>query len=188
MKFLCSMVLALTLFGCANVAPVNPGEYQVGERLLVKPDNAWNEVSLISTDSIKTWTIDGLPLDQLIIYSGIQDGERLNPKASVDVKPVVFRANMRADEVVGMFEAVMTSIGATMTVTKLEPTTFAGNKGFRFEYEMVQQGAEVRMRGVGYGTIQQERLFAIVFWAPRLGMYPKYISRVEQLVASAQLR
>lgn len=188
MKFLCNLIVVLALAGCANIALVNPGEQLVGEHLLVKPDSAWNEVGPISTDTIKTWTIDGLPLDQLVIFSGIKDGESLNPKAEGSTKPLVFRANMRADEVVGLFESLLTGIGGSITVTKLEPVNFAGSKGFRFEYEMVHLESEVRMRGVGYGTVNQEQLYAIVFVAPRVGLFPRYISRVEQLVASAQLR
>ena len=188
MKFLCGLAMALLLAGCANVTLVNTGEQPIGEHLLVKPDNVWNEVSLISTETVKTWTIDGLPLDQLVIYSGIKDGERLNPRASGETKPVVFRANMRTDEVVHLFESLMTGMGGSMTVIKLEPTNFAGSKGFRFEYEMVRRDSEVPMRGVAYGTVHQELLYAILFMAPRRGLYPRYISRVEQLAASAQLR
>ncbi len=72
------LLLLLTLLaGCAGMAKVGPGEVTVRDSLAVTLDGAWNQYAIGLTRKSEVWTIDGLPLDRLVFFVGIADGEAL---------------------------------------------------------------------------------------------------------------
>jgi hypothetical protein len=188
MKKLAFVLAALALAACATVAKVDSGKQAVGERLTLTLEGPWNSVDLPNTPA-KIWTMEGLPLDQLRIYSGIKDGEELDrggPGAAK--KPINFRSDMRPDDIVGMFETAVTRDGSTFKLDKLEPWTFGGQKGFRFEYTFTRKLDGVVNLGVGYGAVSKGELFALLYAAPRLGFFARHKDRVEQIARSAVIK
>ena len=73
-----------------------------------------------------------------------------------------FRAGMRPDEIVGAFEGMFTRDGSAFVLAKLEPWAFAGGKGFRFEYTFTRKVDGAQLRGLGYGVVDRDTLFAMV--------------------------
>ena len=143
------------------------------------------------------WTMEGLPIDQLLVYSGIKDGEDLIANtvggggggAAPATPPMTrFRASMRPDEIVGAFEGMFTRDGSAFVLAKLEPWAFAGGKGFRFEYTFTRKVDGAQLRGLGYGVVDRDTLFAMVYMAPRLTFFPRHQARVEQMASSAKLK
>lgn len=182
-----AMVAALA--GCASVAKMESGEQTVGGRLVVSLEGAWNHVSGPGIGPAHTWTMEGLPVDQLLIYAGVKDGELVHqPDSSGKRKNFSFRASMQPEEVVAMFEGMMTRDGSVFKLTKLEPMSFGGHKGFRFEFGLTRQVDNVQLSGVGFGAVAKGELFAMLYAAPQLGFFARHQRSVEQMARSAKLK
>jgi hypothetical protein len=182
-----TLVLTLVLLlsaGCATVNKVESGERKIGERLVVHLEGAWNHVDAPGIGPAQVWTMEGMPIDQLLIYSGLKDGEAIH--ATGRGKTFSFRASMQPDEIVSLFEGMLTRDGSSFKLGKLEPVPF-GERGFRFEYTLIRKVDNVELSGMGYGTVSQGQLFVILYSAPRLTFYPRHQARVEQMARSARL-
>ena len=135
--------------------------------------------------------MEGLPIDQLRLYSGLKDGQAIHATAfgSADAqrKTFNFRSGMQPDEIAALFEGMLTRDGSRYKLLKLEPATFGGGKGFRFEYSLTRKIDNVELSGIGYATVNKGELFAIVYQAPRLGFFPRHVGRVEQMARSARV-
>jgi hypothetical protein len=178
---------ALALAGCANVAKISTGEVVVDNRLSFTLDAAWNQVNLPGRARPVLWTQDGITVDALELWIGIKDGQAMidTPK---DKRPLVFKATMAPHEVVGLFEGIYGLDGSTFTLEKLAPVTFLGGPGFRFDYTVLRKADDVRISGVGWAALKNGELVAMTFVAPRLGFFPRHLSKAERAAATARLR
>jgi hypothetical protein len=184
MKKLISILLALLIAGCANVATkkMEAGANTVGERMTFTLDGSWNYISAPNMGPAQVWTMEGLPVDQLLIYSGLKDGEVIHAESSGSQrKSFSFRSSMQPDEIVSMFEGMLTRDGSSFKLAKLEPASFGGGKGLRFEYALTRKVDNVQLSGLGYATVSNGELFALLYNAPRLGFFPRHQARVEQI-------
>lgn len=189
MKTLLSVVLVALLAACTTVATkkIAAGDNVIGERLQVHIDGPWNHISASGLGPAEIWTMEGLPVDQLRIYSGLKDGEAIHDTRNTSQKSFTFRSTMQSDELVSMFEGMLTRDGSTFKLTKLEPSTFGGGKGVRFEYAIVTKEDNLPLSGVGFATVNKGELFALLYNAPRLGFFPRHQARVEQIARSAKI-
>lgn len=194
------LILALTflLASCASVNKVEPGEQLIGNRLSLTIDGRWNQYGYYYFNPAQVWTIDGLPVDQLLVYSGIVNDKPMHPVVeNEEHKSVVFRADMTNEELVAMFQKLLTRDGSVLRVGKIEPYDFDGRKGVRFGFAR----AEVRYDrsligitdspaydGLGFAVIDKRELFALIYFAPRLGFFPRHKDRVEAIARSAKIR
>ena len=185
-----TLLLALALAGCVSVAKMESGERSIGERLQVTLTGAWNHVSAPGLGPAQTWTMEGLPVDQLLIYSGLKDGEAVHSTSPsmTDKKTFSFRAGMQPHEISALFEGMLTRDGSTYKLTRLEPAAFGGQKGFRFEYALTRKIDNVQLSGVGYGAVSRGELFALVYMAPRLAFFSRHAPVVEEIARSARLK
>ena len=183
------LVFALVaLSGCATVNKMESGNQNIGERMSVTLEGAWNHVALPNQGPGQTWTMDGLPVDTLLIYSGLKDGQAMHRATSSGQKSFTFRASMQPDEIVGLFEGMLSRDGSQFQLTKLEPASFGGEKGFHFEYSLVRKVDGVTLLGMGYGMVSKRELFALVYQAPRLTFFSRHKDRVEQIARSARVK
>lgn len=189
MKKLLLVCLLLILAGCATVQKVNSGVNTIGERLSVDISGNWNSLEFPRIKPAQVWTMEGLPVDELIIYSGIKNDQVMHAEyaAGSKEKNYVFHSNMPAEEIVSMFEGVLSRDGSTFKLLKLERYHFAGTNGFRFEYERIRKVDSVQLRGVGFGGVDKGELFALLYHAPRLTFFPRHAGRVEKIAMSARL-
>jgi hypothetical protein len=189
MKALVAALVALTLAACATVQKVDSGEQSAGERLLVSLKGPWNKVSAPGMGPAQIWTMEGLPIDQLLIYSGIKNDEAVAKAApGSGRKDYVFRSAMQPDEIVSLFEGMFTRDGSSFKLTKLEPTAFGGAKGFRFEYTLIRKADNVELSGLGYGTVDHGELFAFLYIAPKLTFFSRHQGHVNEMARSARLK
>jgi hypothetical protein len=187
-RILVASLVVLAVSGCASVAKVESGERAVGERLVLMLEGAWNHVSAPGMGPAQVWTMEGLPVDQLLIYSGIKDGQAVHAGgAGAQQKGFAFRAGMQPDEIVAMFEGMMTRDGSSFKLMKLEPHDFGG-KGFRFEYALTRRVDHVQLSGIGYGAVSKDELFALLYAAPRLEFFPRHRARVEGIASSVRVK
>ena len=193
MKLILALLLMLTVGGCVSVAKVDSGERPVGERLVVTLDGPWNQINAPNLGPAQVWTMEGLPVDELRLYSGIKNGQAMHAERAAGAggaqpKVFAFRSNMQADEIVSLFEGMLTRDGSRFRLVKLEPAAFGGGKGFRFDYALTRKIDNVQLAGVGYGAVSNGELFAITYMAPQLAFFPRHVARVEQLCRSARLK
>ena len=181
------IVLALVagLAGCVTIEKVEKGDRAVGERLQVVIEGPWNRAP--ATGPAEIWTMEGLPVDQLILYSGLKDGQPIHSGGGSG-KSFVFKSSMPPDEIVALFEGMFTRDGSHFRLTRLEPVDFAGQKGFRFEYALTRRSTNVQLSGLGYGTVAKGELFAILYMAPRLVFFARHRDNVERIARSAHLK
>ena len=187
MKKLLFVLIALVLAGCAAVVKVE-GDQVVKDRLSLKVPAAWNRMAMIQ-EPYELWTQDGSSIDQLRIYAGIKDGEPVHqPDTSGKRKNFSFRSSMQPEDIVAMFEGMMTRDGSVFTLNKLEPMTFGGQKGFRFEFALIRKVDSVQLSGVGFGTVAKGELYALLYAAPQLGFFARHQRSAEQMARSAWLK
>jgi hypothetical protein len=182
--------LLLVLCGCVSMAKVEQGERLLGTRLQVTIDGPWNHLSTPNAGPAETWTMEGLPVDQLLLYPGLPDGEEIHGRnhRESNARRFVFRAGMQPDEIVALFEGWLTRDGSRFMLTRLEPAPFAGQKGFRFEYRLTRNLDNVELAGLGYGVIDKAQLYALLYMAPRLTFFGRHQAQVERIAASARLK
>lgn len=190
MKRLTIACCALALAGCVAMAKVEMGDRAIGERLAVKIEGAWNHLDAPGLGPAQTWTMEGLPVDQLLLYSGVKDGEVVHARGGGGGKPkdFAFRAKMQPDEIVAMFEGMLTRDGSSFKLVKLEPSTFGGLKGFRFDYALIRKVDNVVLSGVGWGAVSKGELFAMLYTAPRLAFFSRHAAQVEKIAMSARVK
>jgi len=189
MKKLTLALSTLALAGCVAMAKVDSGDRAVGDRLAVNIEGAWNHLQAPGLGPAQTWTREGLTVDQLLLYSGIKDGELVHASAnSGKQKDFAFRAGMMPDEVVAMFEGMLTRDGSSFKLIRLEPSPFGGRKGFRFDYVLTRKVDNVVLSGMGWGVVSKGELFAIVYMAPRLVFFKRHAAQVEKIALSAKVK
>lgn len=194
MKAVAIVLVILGLAGCAPIASlrVEPGVQTIGERLSLKIDGAWNYIRLPGGGPSQTWTMEGLPIDQLLIYGSLQDGQPIHAvRAGVapqSDKPLTFRSSMQPDEIVGLFDGMFSRDGSDFKLSKLQPTRFAGDNGFQFEYALIRKVDNVRLQGLGYAAVRRGELFAIIYQAPRLAFFDRHVARVKAIADSAAIK
>jgi len=189
-KALFVAVVLLALTGCVSVAKVETGEHTVGDRMAVTLMGAWNHVNAPNLGPAQVWTMEGLPADQLLLFSGLKDGEAVHATAVAErgKKNFVFRSKMQPDEIANLFEGAFSRDGSSFKLVKLEPAAFGGGKGVRFEYSMVRKVDNVQLSGLGYAGVSRGELFAIIYMAPRLAFFDRHVASVDQIARSARVK
>ena len=190
----------LLLAACANVTRIE-GDPVVNERLVVHVSDAWNQVSdPWDKDPYDTWTQEGLPLDHLRLWGGVRPGQPLMTKPFVfsraadakEPRVPTFRTGLTPERLVSLFEELYANAGE-VTITKVEPTVFAGQKGVRFEFTLERRRDDLSMLGVGWVAVRPdptwgEELYAATFVAPKLSFFQRLLPMAEDVVKSARIR
>ena len=200
MKRLLLVVMALVLAACTSMSKME-GEQVVGERLVVHVPGAWNKVvDRAEQPPYDTWTQEGIPLDHLRLWGGVRPGQPLMTKWATysraeDAKErrvPTFRPGLTPEKLVSLFEELYATAGA-VSITRVEPTVFAGERGVRFEFTLARRSDDLNMRGVGWVAVRPdpvwgEELFAATFVAPRLAFYDRLLPMAEAVVKTARVR
>ncbi len=158
--------------------------------LTVTPPNDWNRLGAKIGRNAESWTLDGLPLNDLSFYAGIDEGTPLFREVDKKNKPLPkFTASMLPSDIVSLFEGSYRVAAGTslFEIGKVEPVMFAGKSGVHFTYSFVQQGEEVRRNGEGTGAIIGGKLFLITFEAPAIYYFDRDVARYRTLVGSARV-
>ncbi len=187
MKKILLIGLSLLLSGCVSVAKIEGGDRVVGERLTLTIEGAWNHVNAPGLGPAQVWTMEGMTIDQMLIYTGLKDGEVIHAPSPSGQKSFTFKSSMQPDEIVGLFEGTFTRDGSTFKLVKLEPANVGGQKGFRFEYALVRKVDSVRLSGVGFVAVSRNELFAVVYQAPRLVFFERNAARIENIGRSMRI-
>lgn len=158
--------------------------------LSVTPPNDWNRLIAKIGRNAERWTLDGLSLNDLTFYSGIEDGRTLFREVDKKNRPLPrFKASMLPTDIVSLFETSYRVAAGTslFEINKVEPTIFAGKAGVHFTYDFVEQDEEVRRDGEGTGAIIGGKLYLLTFEAPAIHYFARDIVWYRALVPSARV-
>ncbi len=158
--------------------------------LTVTPPIDWNKLPGRIGRNAESWTLDGLPLNDVTFYGGIADNQTLFREVDKKNRPLPrFSATMLMPDVADLLEQSYRVALSTplFEITSIEPATFAGKPGFRFTYNFTTTGDEVKRQGEAMGAIVDKRLFLATYEAPSLYYFAKDQENFRQLVASAVL-
>lgn len=101
MKRILVFLMFSLLSACASVSEVHTGENKLGEHLTVSIDGPWNQINVPNQGPAQIWTMEGVTIDELMIYSGIKDGAAVHAKGrDAHAKDFVFHAKMESSEIV----------------------------------------------------------------------------------------
>ncbi len=196
MKKLLALLLITALSACTSIVKVE-GDQVINNRMAVKLSDAWNKVELPGNQQpFEVWTQEGLTIDHLRFWAAIGNNQEMMkrpPGASVPQGGKAARipsyvVGMQPDQLVSLFESLYAADGSIVTMRKVEPTVFAGEKGVRFEFSMTRKSDDVQMHGVGWAAVKKNELYAATFVAPRLSFYPRLLPKAENVVKTAQIK
>lgn len=194
-KILC-LLLVVALSACTSIVKVE-GEQVVNSRLSVRVTEAWNKIAPPgSQQPYELWTQEGVTLDQLRIWVAVRPQQALvmapvKAGAAPGAKPArvpTFEAGMQPDQLVSLFEAVYSIDGSMVQMTRIEPDTFAGQRGVRFEFSVTRKEDDVQLSGIGWVAVRNNELFAATFVAPRLYFYGRLQPKAETVIRTAQIK
>ncbi|MBC3932215.1 hypothetical protein [Undibacterium curvum] len=188
----CVVLSAILLTtACVTTTKIDAGPRNIGEHLQLNLSGAWNQINVSGMNGphAETWTMEGLAIDKLNIYSGLNENETIHPgsDAARDKKNYVFKASLQPEQIVALFEGSLTRDGSTFKLLKLQPTLFGGVKGFHFEYAVIRKIDNVEILGTANVAISRNQLYAMVYQAPKLVFYSRHIERVNQIMQSARI-
>ena len=200
MKRVVPLLLAALLAACSSMTRME-GQQVVNDRLAVDVPQAWNRITdRWEIDPYETWTQEGIPLDHLRFWGGVRPGQPLMTKPAVfsrapdakEPRVPTFRMGLTPEKLVGLFEELYSTAG-TVTLTKVEPTVFAGQKGVRFEFTLARRRDDLSMQGVGWVAVRPdpvvgEELYAATFVAPRLSFFQRILPMAESVVKTARVK
>ena len=200
MKRLAALGSLLLLAGCVSMSSMQ-GPQVVNDKLAVDVPQAWNKMTdRLVQDPYETWTQEGLPLDHLRFWGGVRPGQPLMVKPAMfsrqpdarEPRVPTFRQGLSHEKLVNLFEELYATAG-TVTITKVEPTVFAGQKGVRFEFTLARRRDDLSMQGVGWVAVRPdatygEELYAATFVAPKLSFFPRLLPVAEQVVKTARVK
>jgi hypothetical protein len=195
MKTILSLVLAILMAGCTTISKVE-GDQVLNNKLVVNVSAAWNKVnSAWDKEPYDMWTQEGVPLDHLRLWAAVPSGKTLIAKPTVwfrakgekDARFPTFTANLPPDKLVSLFEAIYANEGV-VTITRVEPTVFAGAKGVRFEFTLARRADDVMLKGAGWVSVHNGEMYAATFVAPRMAFFPKLLPMAEAVIKTARIR
>lgn len=195
MKKLVACLLIAMLGACTSIVKVE-GDQVVNGRMVVRVSEAWNKVSLPgATQPYETWTQEGLPLDHLRFWAVIPAGAslmtapRVNSADQKAPRVSTYVAGMQPDQLVNLFETLYSIDGSIVTLSKVEPATFVGEKGAHFAFSMMRKADGVEMKGLGWLAVHKGQLYAASFVAPRKSLFfGRLAPKAESVVKSARVQ
>ena len=187
-------VALVALGGCAQqLVKVEPGQVTVRDAITVKADIPWNRFQLqfplsVAPGASEVWTQDGITLDALAFFVGIENGKTLGAAISTNKKLPQFRSAMTPGEIVELYEQMVTQDGSAFALQRVAPGRFGGQPGFQFAFTITRRSDGVLLKGMAQGAVVKDKLYLVAFTAPAMYYYERHLRDVAPLVASAQIK
>lgn len=185
MKRLLPLLIVLALAACQTVTAVDPGTPQtIDNRWVFATQRAWTRIGLVEGGTI--FTLDGVELNAMRFFSGIEDGKSL-VKVPEDIDIGVWHADMTASEIVELFRRTYEAGGITGFQTKsIAPAEVSGRKGVRFAFSFDDSNG-LLVDGLALAVTEGKRLDLVVFTAPREHYYAVTAGEIETIFANMKL-
>jgi hypothetical protein len=162
-----------------------------GKLMVVRPKAGWNKSTARPSNRSERWTRDGLSLNELTFFAGVNDGETLYfmPYGAQQELPK-FRSAMLPTELVELFESSNRIVlqSSVFKVESVEPARLGNYNAVRFAYSYAAQDEGLTRKGEGVAAIVGGKLYLVNFIAPAIHYFDRDIDEIRQLVSSMQLR
>lgn len=188
MKFFRPLVLGAVmamLSGCATYSLVPASQpVDVGNGVSVTSEIAWAKQAWPNVSGT-VWTADGVELDAVMFFTGVQAGKPLIKPDAVRSKELrVYKTDMIPDDVMELLSSNFGHIGFQQIKTSnLRPAPFGAAQGFRFDIDFLT-GAGLKMKGETIAAQRDKTLDLILYIAPEEYYYERYAPTVEKLFGS----
>jgi hypothetical protein len=196
MTYRVHMILALAMVGTL-AAPVAADwvvmsadtEAKVAKGTIkVTPLADWNRSSSRPSRRSETWTRDGINLNELTFYGGIEDGESVLRQgwASMEKLPR-FKSDMLPTDIAEMFESTnrMVLQSSVFKLGKVEAAKLGKHDGVRFGYSYAVQDEDIDRRGEATAAIVDGKLYLVNYVAPSLHYFDAYLPEVHKMIETA---
>lgn len=188
MKTVVSLLLIALLAGCASpFTRVDHARVVVRERMEVAAEGDWNRYTPPGSRHREIWTQHGMPLDVLVFFTGVADGDTLNDQAMASKAPPKFKASMSPEDVVALFENMLAGDGGRFELQQLEPYVVDGGEGFRFDFFYTVRNEEIERSATAIATTRNDRLYAMVYTAPRGRYFERGLPGARRLMGSLHI-
>jgi hypothetical protein len=188
-RLLSLTAIAVVVQACVSMASMDGATQSFGSRMSVSFPNGWNKLSL-KMGAAEILTREGIAVDQMIVYSGIQEGTDLLPPSRINPNrpKIIYKKVNSPNQLQPLFQALMTGEGSQLTMEKVAPAELDGRKAIRFEYGLIMKTTNARMQGIAVATIDKDELFMVGFTAPRLVFFPRDKENFERVLASVKIK
>jgi hypothetical protein len=169
--------------GCVGFARLPAKEQRFAPGFYLTPQVEW---STLRTGTSERWTIHGFGLENVFLAKGIADGQPLvKPSSSKENLPL-FRKPMTGSEITELASETMQRRGlGEVRALVVRPETFGGQPGFSADLALkTAEGLE--LSGLVAGAVVKDKLYLLIFSAPRIHYFPTYVPTVEKVIASAR--
>jgi hypothetical protein len=156
--------------------------------MAVKPGSDWNRSSMRPSRRSEAWTRDGMNLNELTFFGGIEDGEPILRQGWVSTEKLPrFKSDMLPTDIAELFEATnrMVLQSSVFKLGKVEPAKLGTHAGVRFGYSYAAQEEDIERRGEATAAIVDGRLYLVNYVAPSLYYFDAYLPEVHRMVESA---
>ena len=191
MKKVILILLVGLLSSCANVVKIESGEFKVSEHMSLTLTGAWNQLKAPSLKPAIVWSMEGVTVDQLLIYSDIKEGDTLVPNGLFDSeknKKFIFHSTMDFSQIASLFETKFTADGSIFNLDKIEPKVISKQKGVKLEFSVIRKTDNVKMQGLAYCVVFNNQLYALIYQAPKLTFFKRYQEDVEKMASTIIVR
>jgi hypothetical protein len=156
----------------------------------VKPASNWNRSSMRPSRRSEAWTRDGINLNELTFFGGIEDGEPILRQgwASSEKLPR-FKKDMLPTDIAELFEATNRIVlqSSLFKLGKVESAKLGSHDGVRFGYSYAAQEEDIERRGEATASVVDGRLYIVNYVAPSLHYFDAYLPEVRKMTASATI-
>jgi hypothetical protein len=180
----------MAVAACEPYEIVEPGAQPIGDGMTVSKSKPWvHIVQPFAPDGPdQVWTLDGIGLNALLIYGGVEDGDVLLEAIGGDEdQPPKFARGMDGLELQELIGATVSRVlagGIAVEMLSLTPAVFMGAPGFETEFAYPTVGG-LEMRGYASGANIEGELYLVIFVAPRIHYFEKDVAEVREIAASA---
>ena len=189
--FLQVLVIALLASGCVQYSEVREGVNSIG-RMEVVAKSGWKSVRASDIPhqrrSSRTWTVDGLDSERLMLIPRIGEGDALFRDDAVELPE--FRPDMTNEEIAELVESSLTLILASsdqsLSVSNVREQAYGLFGGFMFDING-SLSASQEYGGFAGGFVYEDELYLSIFLAAKPDAYERHKDAAMELVKSTTL-
>lgn len=175
------LLTLLMLSGCAFYALVPAGDVKVDDTYSFTITRDWNTNTQFGQVNL---TLDGQSLQQVIATDGIADGKKLLTLPGKTLP--TYKKSMSLLDIRDFLKDSVAGMGAEqIEETEFRPAKFGPWEGFRTEYTFADKDGLVK-KMILAGMQHDEKLYVLLFGAPKMYYFDRHKSEVEQMLNSVK--
>jgi hypothetical protein len=188
-KHLLTILIVLTLSGCASYSLVKANTEKTAKTITVMPTTAWTKTPAMIGKKVEVWTHDGILINRLMFIGGVDKDESIFKAPNKDTPMPAFQPEMLPDDIRLLVATSLKNLSGgeiKVDTNNLRPQEFADGFGFRFNIDFYTSEG-LYIKGDAIASVKNEKLYAIVYMAAATHYYEKLKPEVEQVFTSARI-